>query len=198
MVWQYLGKWNLEVLKWNGQFTGMKLLQAKSTSGKFFHPLLSLPFSDISKLWLAWNISPQWIMMSLNRIENSLLLGLSMALFVHFPRESGRWLILALIPGLPVYGGLARSKINEYSRSRTLLSGVSLAFFTFLAAQYLLEPLSWLPVVYPQKYSLKCRKLHCQPSSQWSVLGFWLKHLRISCIIGRCALGQNYLWSVWS
>jgi len=61
---------------------------------------------------------------------------------------SRRLLILAFIPGLPVYGGLARSKINEYSGSRTLLSGVSLAFFTFLAAQYLLEPLSWLPVIY--------------------------------------------------
>lgn len=55
-------------------------------------------------------------------------------------------LMAAFIPGLPVYGGLARSKINEYSGSRTLLSGVSLAFFTFLAAQYLLEPLAWLPV----------------------------------------------------
>ena len=54
--------------------------------------------------------------------------------------------MVAFIPGLPVYGGLARSKINEYSGSRTLLSGVSLAFFTFLAAQYLLEPLGWLPV----------------------------------------------------
>ncbi len=61
---------------------------------------------------------------------------------------SRRLLILAFIPGLPVYGGLARSKINEYSGSRTLLSGVSLAFFTFLAVQYLLEPLSWLPVIY--------------------------------------------------
>jgi len=53
---------------------------------------------------------------------------------------------VAFIPGLPVYGGLARSKINEYSGSKTLLSGVALAFFTFLAAQYLLEPLAWLPV----------------------------------------------------
>src|ERR1700738_1671531 len=55
---------------------------------------------------------------------------------------------VAFIPGLPVYGGIGRSKINEYSGSKTLLSGVSLAFFTFLAAQYLLEPLAWLPV-YP-------------------------------------------------
>ena len=52
----------------------------------------------------------------------------------------------AFIPGLPVYGGLARSKINEYSGSKSLLSGVALAFFTFLAVQYLLEPLAWLPV----------------------------------------------------
>ena len=48
-----------------------------------------------------------------------------------------------------MYGGLARSKINEYSGSRTLLSGVSLAVFTFLAAQYLLTPLAWLPVLSP-------------------------------------------------
>jgi MFS superfamily sulfate permease-like transporter len=56
---------------------------------------------------------------------------------------------VAFIPGLPVYGGLARSKINEYSGSKTLLSGVALAFFTFLAVQYLLEPLAWLPVSRP-------------------------------------------------
>ena len=55
----------------------------------------------------------------------------------------------AFLPGLPVYGGLARSKVNEYSGSRTLLSGVSLAVFTFLAAQYLLKPLAWLPVRTP-------------------------------------------------
>ena len=54
---------------------------------------------------------------------------------------------VSFVPGIPVYGGLARSKINEYSGSRTLLSGVALAFFTFLAAQFLLEPLSWLPVL---------------------------------------------------
>src|SRR5438552_8203534 len=35
---------------------------------------------------------------------------------------------VAFIPGLPVYGGLARSKINEYSSSKTQLSGVALAF----------------------------------------------------------------------
>ena len=57
--------------------------------------------------------------------------------------ESG----VAFLPGLPVFGGLARSKINEYSGSKTLLSGVSLAVFTFLAAQYLLTPLAWLPVL---------------------------------------------------
>lgn len=68
-----------------------------------------------------------------------------MALCVDILPKCGE-LIVALIPGLPVYGGLARSKINEYSGSRTLLSGVFLAFFTFLAAQYLLEPLAWLPV----------------------------------------------------
>ena len=66
-----------------------------------------------------------------------------MALFVLVPRGLAD---VAFIPGLPVYGGLARSKINEYSGSKTLLSGVALAFFTFLAAQYLLEPLAWLPV----------------------------------------------------
>lgn len=56
------------------------------------------------------------------------------------------FLSLAIIPGLPVYGGLARSKINEYSGSKTALSGVALAFFTFLATQFLLKPLAWLPV----------------------------------------------------
>lgn len=57
--------------------------------------------------------------------------------------------MIAFIPGLPVYGGLARSKINEYSGSKTLLSGVALAFFTFLAVQFLLSPLAWLPVLSP-------------------------------------------------
>ena len=66
-----------------------------------------------------------------------------MALFVLVPRGLAD---VAFIPGLPVYGGLARSKINEYSGSKTLLSGVALAFFTFLATQYLLGPLAWLPV----------------------------------------------------
>ena len=59
----------------------------------------------------------------------------------------------AFIPGLPVYGGLARSKINEYSGSKTLLSGVSLAVFTLLAVKYLLVPLAWLPV-FPPKTAL--------------------------------------------
>jgi MFS superfamily sulfate permease-like transporter len=53
----------------------------------------------------------------------------------------------AFIPGLPVYGGLARSKINEYSGSKSLLSGVFLALFTFLAVKYLLHPLAWFPVM---------------------------------------------------
>jgi len=56
---------------------------------------------------------------------------------------------IAFLPGLPVFGGLARSKINEYSGSKTLLSGVSLAVFTFLATRYLLKPLAWLPVLLP-------------------------------------------------
>ena len=55
--------------------------------------------------------------------------------------------MVAFLPGLPVFGGLARSKINEYSGSKTLLSGVSLAVFTFLATRYLLTPLAWLPVL---------------------------------------------------
>jgi len=71
-------------------------------------------------------------------------LGLSMPSHVRlsfFPAN------LAFVPGLPVYGGLARSKVNEYSGSKTALSGVALAGFTFLVVRFLLKPLAWLPVI---------------------------------------------------
>jgi len=98
-----------------------------------------------------------------------------------------------------VYGGLARSKINEYSNAKTLLSGVALAFFTFLAAQYALEPIAWFPVrlyFHPSPPEIKhlsdhYRKRLWQQSFHVSVSVYWNLHGQNSSTIGECVLGWN-------